>query len=1694
MKPCNLLVKLIVLLILAAASMEPASASLQTLLAAGPFHRQWEPVSPDGWSSHSITLQPGITAQIYIPACSGLRIESLSPTDSVQVFSNTLSGAGGAPCSQVPVSPARAPDGALLFPTGMISGTIFDLSATETIEIRLSRHASSARPYFWESLCRETLQELDDGTLRQAVFTLSDAAESDGDFSLTGIWIRMIRSAADISETRRNPDGDFRSAIQRITGMFGILAGEDTCDEPFEALYPTVDIPATDRVGGSTGYHALPAGDDIAVSGPAWLMLSMRVPWATRPAASMNELPFDLLIDGKSSGFWPDHTCRFFTDPAVPGYSAAVDLNVFVPAGQHRLGFHSETPVLLQGSVRRPIFGEAETGADWFSTNPMDQIPAHRFRDAGWLDGQFRSGGSNPVLQWIAVHYGNRFVWNPVPTDAEPQCFIEPLSRPHQQPADLPPATDGRPGQGLYRIPDGSSFQFLTAAYSDSPPEIVTLIDPDRTPENPPPVIRLDGKVITLPDLSDPFTVPGTIALPVASGNTVFSFEMHGRRMFSDKPIGEIEAEPLEYRRYYHGGTATASPGAAFKVNGLQSGAPVRIHYHRPAGKLFELHLDGVPWRTVIPSIPGTSAGNEHPSAEPQAPGIALLSVPPGEHILTAVTDEPLMMAVSQPGWIRDREETLIRRDASLETAVDAIGTWTREEAVTQLKEIGPGATFDRALRLTLAGDPVRARDILFESGYDEMTGSHRLLLAWILADTGYAFRAVDTFIPLVEQKIVPYSGRIFHRMLDMALSTGALRHALTIAGEIHRRNDDSAASRTLREGAAAFIDHGTGVFERTLFSLDPRWRPVPSDRIRSEAQRVRLMDNWFSTGDSESGSSDSADYWLVESGKPLEFDLPEQAVLRLLVRPPDAFTPDAAPAGRRAMLRIEHPSFNAELPVPAGSADRESLSWDSVASAPGRPFEYILPVPEAGTVTIRCQELRLPVKPMVQIVATADLLNVPRATDTAQTDGDSHPPETSTGAIIRRYLDILQAGPAAVSGCGSMDPALAYAQITLMQSDHPDFFPARSMGQLLEQCIDWKLAGGWPQTTRERAYLAARRITCDDLVNLRGMEVPEPAGTLQSHLLTSGRRIAFDTAELSGGTLEFTVAAADPADYTIWIEQENHGIASLTPETRVCSMDFSPGSTDRIAVRAESIRGPRPVRIAATHCRNGERKAVPLSGNRRYHVIQPRHSAGVSGEIIGPACLRLEMRNAWPDGGAQSIQVSLTDSVKKPVWQSAVDLPAIPDPDVYDALTGQASGTATEIIVPVVARGVHNLTVSPRDPAGSPALVRCYALHPKADPIELIPPDRQPHSDESAEIPAPDGSGLPAEAPEQPEETMTPGSTAWSYQMPHADGTLKTAARTGTWTIGMNYRHRDFNPDPETDESTAYSGDGPGAFATWERRFDAVGTRKRRSDPVGNRHRLFVDGTLGATHSADEPSGVTGYLTHNANWLLPVNGTRVTWGLQGAFQEIDDSTVWRLRFQGDLRRSFDLTPAITLTGSAGAFVTAQSLDADDVVAMDDRPPPVLYTDFDARHESGGWLRLYVAARPHARIRVHGYWKVMTSGDDETGLFGPWRAGAGVDAMTGPVLLGLAYEERQTFGDSPDPDRSRLEASISAMHWQNGNSLWEFRVFHRYTPDEDWNDTGLTVSLRFDGNRLLRDADPFRTLFKDRIAALMDWE
>ncbi len=308
------------------------------------------------------------------------------------------------------------------------------------------------------------------------------------------------------------------------------------------------------------------------------------------------------------------------------------------------------------------------------------------------------------------------------------------------------------------------------------------------------------------------------------------------------------------------------------------------------------------------------------------------------------------------------------------------------------------------------------------------------------------------------------------------------------------------------------------------------------------------------------------------------------------------------------------------------------------------------------------------------------------------------------------------------------------------------------------------------------------------------------------------------------------------------------------------------------------------------------------------------------------------------------------------------------------------------------------------------------------------------------------------------------------------------TSTGIGTWLAGASYRYRDRNSDPESDDSGVYGGDGPGVSIGLLQRLDAF----------QDRHRVYLETVFAATHSNDEPAGITGFLSHAMNWFAPESGLRFSGFMTSACQEIDDNAEWRYKFQGDVRRSFDLAPAFSITGSLGGFVTRQSLDAESIQALENRPHPALYSDFDDRHDAGATARVLVTARPASPFRIHGYLKTITAGDGESGVLGPWWAGIGADAMVGPVVVGLSYEQRSAFGDSSEPDRSRLEAVVSAYHWQANHSLWEIKAFHRTTFDENWNDTGLNVSVRFGRGRIFRDIDPFRMLFKDRIEALTD--
>lgn len=1666
MKRSNAVSTLSCLLILTTGFLTVDAASLRNLLGAGSYSHQWEPFIPCGYDSNIIRLHPGQSLDIDIPSASGLKISSPDPLDSLVIYSATVPNIPPFTRTLTSVGFLTDSAGDIIVPTGITTATTFVLSSPGSgPELHLFQAVSDRKPYYWDKVASCATREFEEGTFIPLINSLSQAVESSDDYSLPGLWIRMMRNAVESSVSRESPEQSIGQAIDGISRMFGILAQEDTSDRPFEPPHTgSSEFTRIDTADDPDIAWRIPSSRDITVRGPVWLLLSIRVERTLTPSTSMFELPFSLTIDGRRTGYWPENTCRFLTDSYNFQFSSPVRFNVFIPGGRHSLRIDAGSDILVSGVERRPLFPGFPDDIEWLSINPLDHIPVQHLIDTGWMNNQYLKGGDQPILQRFADYYSARYRWQFIQGAGNPIRRLEADSRPVRAAAaqQIPDAPE--PLHGLYLVPDGTPTRLMLPVSGDREVYSIDIIDADRMADDSPPIIEIDDRPVLHPDLMDPFTAVQKISLPISAGTHELMIDAGGRHIYCDQPLDGVTADPLEFRLYYPCGPQSDPTGTSFRVNGGQFGAPARFYYHQPSALPFDILLDGYPWLQVKPG----------PAQSPDSiSGIAVLPVPAGRHILSVICAEPSLVTVAQPAWLTLQSQSPIHADPLLQTVLDALDSSSQDDAINHLHALDPDATIEKTLWLALAGDPVRAKDILFDSDYDETVASHRIILAWILAETGYDYRAVDTFNPLLQDRIIPYSSRLYHRMLDAALCSGALQSAISIASVIRKNNDDDEWSSALLGGTDGFAGAHVADINSLVHSRTPRWLPIPTDRIECRSSGIRLMDRWSTPDLPVVKERDPSLYWLLESGESMQINLVEPAVVRLLIRAPAAESLDRS--GAPAILTIDRPTMKICLPVPPASEDRETLSWEGSTSIPGRPDEWILPITEAGMLTITCSGGCLAVKPWVQVISMADVLELSRP-EQYNTAADALNPVFSVSGqmqnSVETYIDLMRSGLRDGAACQETPPDLStlYTGLCNLAAADPGFNPARSLKALLERSLEWKHVSGWPQAGHERVYLAPRRLPNDTVVRIRSMDVPEPLPSAESHLLMLGRRVDFDPSDLPGGSLIFRAGFTPSAGFTVLIEADRRGVGCLTPENPEYTMVYAPGSINKLSILASSVSGLIPIKIGVEHRSNGITRRVPLAGNRRYNRLAPSQKSGIGGDIIAPCCLRLELRTAKPGDTGQSVAVEMSRSGQDNAGRFITNLSAQVDDDYFDTVTGQPVGQATCITIPVTERGVYHLAVKPLNPAGSPVLVRCSAVRyttmdSGADAMDcrIEPPQLLEEPKESA-----------IAADDRPDNVWP--VTEWNRP------TRSAGANAGTWLFDVSYRNRDRNTDPESDGSTVYGGDGPGA---------AIGLQKR-IDAFGGRQRIYLDGTLGATYSPDKPDGVTGYVTHNLNWFVPGGATRLTWSLESATQTIDDDNVWRYKLQTDVRRSIDITPRISLTGSIGGFITRQSLDPDDVRMMENRPHPILYTDFDQRHDAGGILRLFVSARPMSICRIYGYSRVITAGDGESGLFGPWWAGIGLDSILGPVMVSLSYDERQSFGDSPEPDRSRVQASITGYHWQGANSLWDINLFHRYTLDEDWHDTGVTVSLRFNRGQLLRDADPFRVVFRERIEALTE--
>ncbi len=1313
MKRCSYFLILILAILPAAEDVFAASSSLEELIGSGPFRESWEPYRPVGSASNHIWLRASESLELEVPAGSGLRIDSPDPLDTLLIRNIYVPSLPPFTRTLIPGSPLIDTPGSIYLPGGICTGSTIRIQASGTdLNLQLFQLVTIRIPFYWQKIASAARKLLLQGDPDATFETLFVRAEAGDDFSLTGLWIRMTHAALTAADADRLTEEETTRAVEEITRMFGILAEEETYDRPFEADQRIVEIPEVED--GITSklrqYRKVDPDCEIPVEGPAWLMLALRMSLDETPASPMVELPFDIRIDGAKTGHFPDGFCRFLTDPVNPQISGPVNIDVYIPEGSHNLSILTDFSVLIDGFERRPLYRATSNETLPFIINPLDYIPIRFHEDIEWMENQFLKGGRNPIIQRIATHFSNRFRWRFIESVSEPVLRLESNSRPIRAGAVPTETADVDPQYGLYRFPGPSPVKVHVPDTKDQFLPVINIIDPERKPGDPSPSIRINGMPFIHPDLSDPFLSARMIAIPIQPGSHEFQIESCARPVFSDCALDGIRAESLEVRRYYQCGGHDDPTDCQFPVNGGLHGAPARIYYRQQSATPIDLFLNGELLHRIVPipgetddSIAGPDVSIEGlddsiAGSDISIAGTAILLIPPGQHRLTADSEKPLFFAIAQPDWMDDASGTIPHKDPFLETVLDAFGKISSDMAMTRLQASPALKTPEKALFLALAGDSSMARNVLLDAGYDETLFSHRALMAWILADTGYETRAVDTFWPLIQDPLFPYSSALFHKMLDSALLSNGFVRASIIAARIHERSDDSERSRDLLQGPPAFSNAAATDIRQLLCSAAPRWLPVPSGHVECQTVTTRLLDQWRDP--TPKVDRDPTLFWLMQSGESMQFELPVPAAIRLIIRRPAADATDSEAANSETAapldLIVSYPSVRAKLSIPAVGADRETLKWENLSTVPGQPVEIVLPVPEPGTVTVECISGCAAIKPWIQVVSPADLLTK------SASESDSEIPDQ----LIADYNRILNNGERSEPDC-----ARQYAEAAKLHQQYPSCHPVSALLDLLESNLEWKLVSGWPENTGDRSYLAARRLTGDPIVSIRALDIPEPDISDQSHLLTQGRQLTLDPGDFPPGTLKFEATFHPSTDFVILVESNLRGIYSLTPENPALNLEWSSSNGDSIKIIAETVTGKFPVKLAAVHHLAGKTVPVPLAGNRRYHHIRPVTSAGLSGNIIGPCCLRLELRNAEPGVIDRTVTIQTENQGSLETSQQTIEIPSDADEDYFDAVTGKPVGKSVEAIVPLIEAGIHRLTVTAGGKSGTPVLARCYAV-----------------------------------------------------------------------------------------------------------------------------------------------------------------------------------------------------------------------------------------------------------------------------------------------------------------------------------------------------------------------------------------------
>lgn len=809
--------------------------------------------------------------------------------------------------------------------------------------------------------------------------------------------------------------------------------------------------------------------------------------------------------------------------------------------------------------------------------------------------------------------------------------------------------------------------------------------------------------------------------------------------------------------------------------------------------------------------------------------------------------------------------------------------------------------------------------------------------------------------------------------------------------------------------------------------SPNPKFQDIPEDQVTSTGTWITLTDSIIDTDTDDSGKR----YLSLNPGEKVTYTLQFPGMLRIAFRPHYFSHPDELdnPIKCKITLDSKEMVFN----VPAIYPDRSTLRYHSLTEpVPGRQEFYDLPL-STGNHEVEIEILN-------GAGAIRNLLQVPG------------PDDWPASGLMASWIDRFDKTMAVFSS-DSVPKHEGLAELVSVwaslsdSSIHPDSIPfLKNWIHMLSDHVQWRWLSGLKST------LGSERINefldTDAVYSPQGLQIK-----LRNH-----RQVEL---QIQGNhepqvLLNFVARFAHDSKDRILITQNQSVIGEITAETPTCKIDWDPNSESTLSLLLQSTRRGQtvPVMVSRQGLTDNPIDVVKPTIMRRYTQFNHRNPASI--QVMGPTLLDISILSSEPDDINKIVSILATsmdgsgDTTAKSVSIERTESDNFQHVAMFP---GKA-----HIVIPLKEATLYEVTILSEDDTfmGRAAISGAMQL----TETRLEGTDIQHRT-----------VTFPIISSETREDVHIP----IVEKVNNRTGVVTLAPGYGTWFVTLNgYEAEKHSTDD--DDLDEFGTDGGGLRVGFRKRFGSIG--------------CFTENTIESVHLSDQDdSWIAGY-AHKSSLLPVLWDIRPYFNLSLYTQDLMSNREFSFRSSLDFRKTFQFGSRLRLVPAIGAFYRMQTLTEEEYRAFDSPPDWRIYSSFYERHPSGltamCLFRLTIVDGLVGFSNLH----AINSSNPTSDIFSVWWWDAGLDWYSNGLTVDLAYQERYPTGDNVDPERSRIQGSVSWNFWMSDDALTAITFQDRYTFETNENAMQIGISVFYGRGRMMYDVDPNRIAFWDRIQDL----